>query len=115
MEKEKDMADVYYDIIVANASEEENKKKGSFVYCISEDVLDKIVPILIEKGIIKDVDSGPALGFDYRGKKMRACVIYLVEKDKLKKEIKDENARTFKELIQHVKESKEIWNKPRII
>ena len=29
--EEKDIADVYYDIIVEKASEEENKKKGSFI------------------------------------------------------------------------------------
>jgi hypothetical protein len=112
---EKDIADEYYDIIVEKASEKENQEKGSFVYCIPEDVLIKIIPSLKEKGIIKGIDEGSTLGFDYRHKKINACVLYLVEKGKLKKERKDEIVRTLEELIQHVKESEEIWNKPRVI
>lgn len=104
--EEKDIADVYYDIIVEKASEEENKKKGSFIYCIPEDVLDKIGPILIEKDIIKSIDSGPVPGLDYRHKKVRGCVLYLIDKSKVTKEKKDEIVHDLEELIQCVKESK---------
>ena len=103
MEKEKDIDDVYYDIIVEKASEEENKKKGSFIYCIPEDVFKKIIPILIEKDIIKSVDSGPVPGSDYRGKKVRACVLYLIEKGKLEQEKKDKIVCSLEELIQEVR------------
>jgi hypothetical protein len=106
MKEEKDITDVYYDIIVEKASEEENKKKGSFIYCIPEDVFKKIIPTLIEKDIIKSVDSGPTPGLDYRHKNMRTCVLYLIEKGKLEKEKKDEIVHTLEELIKHVKESK---------